>query len=194
VGQTWNEAELFRSYWDDGLLDLLAGSALLVTGVGWAIGLGPLAVIQAPLWVALWIPLRGRLVEPRAGYVEFSRCRQADTRRAMRQALGDGVRALAAVALLVYLVRQGGGASLREVIPGLPAVLVAAAAVVAGALTSARRFHWYAVVLVLGAVAAVVLHLGPAAPLVVASLVVIGTGLVMIVRFVRGSREFLDGD
>lgn len=195
VGHTLTESDLYRSYWDDGLLDVLAGSALLVMGAGWAIGLGALAVIQAPLWVLLWVPLRRRLVEPRAGFVEFSRSRQAQVRRGLRQALADGLRALAIVVLLAILVREtGASASGREMIAGLPAVLVAAAAALAGALTSARRFYGYAVVLVVAAVATVLLDLGPAMPLVVASLVVIATGLSLIVSFVRGSREFLEGE
>jgi hypothetical protein len=195
VGQTFTEADLFHTFWDDGLLDLLAGAALLVTGVGWAIGIGPLAVLQAPLWGVVWPPLHRRLVEPRAGFVEFSRSRQERTRRGLWQALGDGVRALAVVGLLFLLVREGAGsASLPELVAGLPAMLVAVAACVAGVLTSARRFYGYAVVLVVGAAATVVLHLGPAMPLVVAGGVVALTGLSLLIRFVRGSRELLEGE
>ena len=66
------EIALFRSYWDDGLLDLLCGFGLLLIGLGWALDQVALAAALPALLVPLWGPLRRSLVEPRAGFVEFS--------------------------------------------------------------------------------------------------------------------------
>ena len=38
--KNWSESTLFQSFWDDGLLDLLAGLALLLAGLGWQTSLG----------------------------------------------------------------------------------------------------------------------------------------------------------
>jgi hypothetical protein len=57
-------------------------------------------------------------------------------------------------------------------------------------LTDARRFHAYALGLVVGAAVTVVFALGPAFPLVVVALVVIATGAILLARFLRDARAF----
>lgn len=185
------EADLFRSYWDDGLLDLLCGLALLVLGVGWsATGLGPLAVLQAPLWLALWAPLRKRIVEPHAGFVRFSLARRQRSARDLRWTLALGVGALALGAVAAFLLRsREEGPVLQLLAPGLPAALVALGAGIAGLLTGARRFQAYGLALLAGAVATIAVAGGPAPPLAAGGLVVTASGAVLLARFVRDSRE-----
>lgn len=190
---TLTEADLFRSYHDDGLLDLLAGAALTVMGVGWAAGLGPLATLQAPLWVLLWVPLRRRFVEPRAGYVRFSRCRRERTVRGLWWSLAMGVEALVLVAATAVLVAQRGSSpTVALLVPALPAVLVAVAASLAAVLSGARRFHAYALGLLAAGAATVAVEGGPAAPLAVIGIAVLGTGALLFHRFLRASRDFRD--
>lgn len=188
------ETDLFRSYWDDGLLDILCGLAVLVTGLGWTGGLGPLAVVQAPLWIVLWPPLRHRIVEPRAGFVRFSLSRRQRTSRRLWQTAGLGLVALALTAAAIVVVpTRGPEPMLRSLSAGLPAVLVAVPASLAALLTGARRFLAYALVLVAGAVVTVVVEAGPAPPLTAAGLVAVGAGAGLLARFLRASREYLEG-
>jgi len=185
------ERDLFRSFWDEGSLDLLAGMALLLTGAGWPSEIGALAVIQAPLWIVLWRPLRRLVVEPRAGFVRFSLARRKKTTRGLAETLALGVGLFAVVLLAVLVVRERSALpSLALAVDGLPAVLVALLATLAGFLTGARRFHAYALGLVVGAAVTVVFALGPAVPLVVVALVVIATGAILLGRFLRDARAF----
>lgn len=189
--QTFTETHLFRSYWDDGLVDLLAGLALLVTGLGWETELGALAVIQAPLWIALWGPLRRRLVEPRAGSVTFSRSRRERNARGLGWTLALGVGFLALAVLTLVVVRgQGAGAALPLLVPGLPALLVAVAAGLAGLLTGARRFQGYGLALLAAAAVTVLLRGGPALPLAAVGLVMVASGGILLVRFLQASRDY----
>lgn len=189
--QILTERDLFRSYWDDGLLDLLAGMALLLTGAGWQSEIGALAVIQAPLWIVLWRPLRRLVVEPRAGFVRFSLARRKRNTRGLAETVALGVGLFAVVVLAALVVRERGSLpALAQAVDGLPAVLVAVVAVLAGLLTGARRFHAYALGLVVGAAVTVVFALGPAFPLVVVALVVIATGVILLGRFLLAARAF----
>jgi len=188
---TLTESGLFSVYWDDGLLDLVCGLALLAMGCGWLIGLGAFAVIQAPLWTVLWAPLRQRVIEPRAGYVEFSRAQRQRTGHGLRLALGLGIAVFVLAALIGVGVRSG---QLRldspDLVAGLPAALIAVAAVLAALLTGARRFYAYAVVLMAGAAATSAAGWSPALPITVAGIVVSVSGAILVVRFIRSSRRF----
>jgi len=192
--QTLTETDLFRSYWDDGLLDLLGGLALLVTGIGWETAMGALATIQAPLWIVLWGPLRRKIVEPRAGFVRFSLARQTSTSRELSWTLALGVGALALVAAVALLPRgEGVRLAIGHLVAGLPAVLVALAAAFAGILTGARRFYGYGLALLAAAVVTVLFGLGPALPLVLGGLVAVACGAVLLRQFVLGSLEYKEG-
>jgi hypothetical protein len=185
------DTDLFRSYWDDGLLDLLCGLALLVMGIGWAsTRLGSLAVLQAPLWIVLWAPLRKRIVEPRAGFVRFSPARREHSARDLRWTLALGVGAVALVAATVFLLRSRKPEPVLQLLaPGLPAALVALGAGIGGLLTGARRFHAYGLALLAGGLATVALAGGPAPPLAAGGLLVSASGAILLTRFVRASRE-----
>lgn len=191
TAQTLTEPDLFRSFWNDGLLDLLSGAALLVTGAGWALGLGALAAVQAPLWVVLWAPLRRRVVEPRAGFVRFSAARRQRTTGGLRWTLATGVAALLLTAGAVTLVAlRGAPTAAPRLAAALPAVLVAVPAVPAAVLTGARRFHVYAIALLVAAALTVVLDTGPALPLVAVGLGAVAAGTVLLRRFLRASRAY----
>jgi hypothetical protein len=188
------EPDLFRSYWDDGLLDLLSGLALLVTGIGWAGELGALAIVQAPCWIVLWRPLRRRIVEPRAGFVTFSAARRSRAAGMLRATAVLGLGALVLAALAAAVTRQRGAtAGLAFLAPGLPAALVGVAAFAVALMTGARRFHAYGLLLLAGALATAVVAGGPALPLAAAGLVTAGSGALLLTRFLRKSRSFVEG-
>jgi len=189
--QTLTETDLFRAYWDDGLLDLLGGLALLVAGIGWETTLGPLATVQAPLWIALWIPLHRKIVEPRAGFVRFSLARRQSTTHRLAWTLALGVGVFVLVAAVALLARgETVQPSARHLVAALPAALVALAAGIAAVLTGARRFLAYAVTLLAAGAATVLLGLGPALPLALGGLVATVSGGVLLRRFIRAGDAF----
>lgn len=182
------EAQLYAEYWDDGILDLLAGFAVVLIGVGYMVEFFLTGAIVLPLALAIWVVLRKRVVEPRAGYVEFSRQRRERAGRELLGATVVGAGVLALALILMMLFR--GGSVPGAYVDALPAVLVALMAVMAGVLTRAWRFAAYAAVLVAVGSGAVLVGTGPGLSLVVGGLVVWGAGVVLLARFLAASRRF----
>jgi hypothetical protein len=84
------------------------------------------------------------------------------------------------------------GAGIGELHAALPAAIVATMAVLTAFLTGARRFLGYAALLFLLGTLAVKLDRGPALSLAVAGLVVALSGAVLLARFIRESRDYLE--
>ena len=188
------EAELFKTYWDDGLLDLLFGIGLLMIGVGWWFHQTLVAAIGPALLWTFWIPLRKRLVEPRAGYVEFSQARETRSRTHMWMVLLLGTGSfLFATGVFFYVRSAGMDARLAQIIPALPAVLLAVGAFVGAQFTGAVRFMGYGTALIAGAGLTLVYDLGPAVPMLLGGVVVTASSIVLLTRFLRASAEF-EGD
>jgi hypothetical protein len=188
--QSGTESRLFATFWDDGLLDLLSGMALLLSGLGWQTALGVLAVLQAPLWLLAWPPLRRLLIEPRAGFVEFSRTRRARNRTHLMAVLALGLGAL----ILLALAASRAGApdvspGTAEPVAGLPATLLTVPAILAALLTGARRFYLYGLLLLAGAATAGILNLNPGIPIAVAGAMMMAVGGLLLLHFNRESRE-----
>ena len=90
-----SEARLFASFWDDGTLDLLTGGAVVLIGLGYVFDAPLVEVVVLPLALTVWAIVRKRVVEPRTGYVEFTRERRARTGRGLLAALALGAGLLA---------------------------------------------------------------------------------------------------
>ena len=74
------ERKAFRSFWNDGLLDLMVGLVILLIGISWWQDIAVMGAIFPAVCASMWYPLRRRLVEPRMGYVEFSGSRELKVR------------------------------------------------------------------------------------------------------------------
>lgn len=189
--QVLTETDLFRSYWDDGLLDLLCGLGLLTTGLGWIGGLDAFAVLLVPLWITLWSPLRRKIVEPRAGYVRFSLSRQESTARDLRWTLALGVGVFALLVIGAWGLQERQPQPLLQLLaPGIPALLLALGAGLTGMLTGARRFQAYGLALVAAALAICFVIREPALPLIVVGGIVTVSGANLLVRFVRAGDRY----
>lgn len=185
------EAQLHKQYWEDGLLDLLCGLGVLFIGVGWFFGEPITAAVAPAILVSFWVPLRRSIVEPHAGYVEFSKRRQQKTRQGLHLTLWLGVVALL-LGLFVFAYMETTGFSVRllKVIPALPAVLLALGALLAVQITGARRFLVYALVLVAGCFVTVLSSQGPALPMLIGGAVISVAGAVLVIRFRREAARF----
>jgi hypothetical protein len=183
------EQKLFQRYWDDGIVDLVGGVAVLFIGVGYLMEQVLAEIVVVPLGVVAWMVLRARIVEPRAGYVKLSRSRRERSGRELAATVGVGTGMLILFVALGVKVRSG-DADLGRWVDGLPALLVALPVLMAGALIRARRFSVYAAVFVLGAVSGVQMGFGPGAPLMVGGTVMGVVGATLLARFLAGARAF----
>lgn len=185
------ESALFRSYWDDGLLDLLSGVGLLAIGIGWTTNMVVLAAVMPAVLTVFWRPLRARVVEPHGGFVRFSRSRQHRTTRGLwlTTALGT-VTFVLGIALYVITRQRGATPIVVLLVPGLPAALIAILAFLAGLLTGARRFHGYGLTLMAAALVTILLHVEPGPPLAAVGLLVVATGTILLIQFLKASRAY----
>ena len=85
------EAQVFRAYWQDGVLDLLAGSALVTIGLAWITGFVLATVVVPPVAISMWPILRQRITRPRLGQVRFNAERRFRMRHGMIAVLSLGV-------------------------------------------------------------------------------------------------------
>jgi hypothetical protein len=150
MGNRSLESELYTGRFDDGLLDLCIGIGLLTIGFAWLAGHVALAGAVPALLIPVWLGLRKRITEPRAGRVEFSKERQRTERTGLLGTLGVGVGALVAVLAAGVWLRGGAldSGAWVALAPLIPALLVAVGLVVVSVLTGARRFLVYAAALV----------------------------------------------
>jgi MFS family permease len=149
------ENRVYRTYWNDGLLDLFAAVGVLGVGISWMLDFAVGAAIMPALLLPLWGPCRQRFIEPRLGLVEFSDAREQRNSNLLKQValLGFGFFALG-VAMYVLRDRIDLDPAVN-LIAGLPAVLLGLLAVMAAILVASARFLIYAALLVIaGAVGA----------------------------------------
>jgi hypothetical protein len=183
------ERQAYLTYHQDGLLDIAFGLGIL--------GIGLLFLTDASMgfflsWMpfVLYLPLKRLVTVPRLGYVEFR-----------RQRSGKGVFFLLGLVLLLAVVVGGifllGALSVWEGTPAEPgesidkyvwmAVSGIGAVIAAGAVLALRlrRLIVYASLTAIMVIAGFLLELNPAVYLLILGAVVLITGLIMLLRFLR---------
>ena len=143
------ESRLFRHYWNDGLIDLFAGIALVALGALWWVDLVAVGAAVPAMLAMLWAPLRRALVAPRAGHVEFSDARTGRNRQLLIGSALLGLLMLAAFVALQASTPARSADLLAVVAPGIPAFLLAVLAAIAGWGLGLPRFLGYAAALCL---------------------------------------------
>ncbi len=179
------ESRLYRSYWDDGLLDIFAGAGIVGIGLCWMadlIAMGPVVpVVLAPFWG----PLRRSLVEPRAGLVEFSDARSDRNRRLGRWSVWLGLAMLALFTALYFRAGPDPGTFLPLVIAGVPAFLLALLAAMAGLGLGLPRFLGYGAVLCVCGAGVAVAGAEPEVAMVTGGVLIALAGALLLSRFLR---------
>lgn len=179
------EKRVYRTYWNDGLLDLLAAVGVLAIGLFWLWDRPIFAAIVPPLLVPLWGPCRQKFIEPRLGSVEFSDNREWRNRQGLWLIflIGAGCFVLA---VGLYLGRDWLAVGRPiDFIAGLPAFLLGGLAALTAVLLESRRYAGYALVLVLAGTAGAVAGWPPGRILVVAGLVILVAAAAIFSRFMR---------
>jgi hypothetical protein len=183
------ETDTYRSRFDDGLLDLFIGLALVFIGAIWLwfedfaglAGIIP-AILAMPF--ALW---RNKFIERRAGYVKFSDARRSWERRNLLGFVIGGVGLFAFGTVAVLFFERGGSA--RDVLdwlaPGIIALLIALMVGVLAVVSRLPRLAAYTALLVAGGIGAAALDTNPGVPLLIAGAIVTVWGAVLTTRFVR---------
>jgi hypothetical protein len=179
------EARMFRAYWQDGLIDLLAGATLILIGLGWLLGI-PLGVLSVTPGVAVvfWPLLRRTITEPRLGRVRFSAKRQFRMHHGAIALLALGVLLGGLVTTRVFLADQT-SAFLRWIAPGIPVLIMAVLALSVSGVLRLLRFVGYAATFAIAAVIVAGATLEPGWALFGGGVVVTVMGGVLLVRFLR---------
>jgi hypothetical protein len=181
------ERNLYRSLWQDGLLDLFVGVGLILIGITWLADLVPLGAIAPVILLPFWPLARRAVVAPRTGSFTVGPERRVWERRGLltMALLGVGTLGLG-VALYLYLATRGGaGDALATVVPGLPNTLVALGLIGVGVTLGALRFVGYGAALIaIGALAALGLF-GPGWAFVIGGAALLLGGGLVLARFVH---------
>ena len=182
------ETQAYRTLWEDGLLDIVVGAGVVGLGVSWITGFAIYGAILPALLVPVWQASRKRIIEPRMGYVEFSRERQAQERRGLSVLVLLG--ALTLTLGVVAFLRLRGNPSeqsdlLPVLIPALPAALLGVGGALVGLLFAIRRFLTYAMLLFVGAAVGAGLGAWPGWHFVVPGLVILSVGVTLLAQFLR---------
>jgi Ca2+/Na+ antiporter len=177
------EKSAFRSFWNDGLLDLMLGLVILAVGLSWWQEVAVMGAIFPAVCVSMWTPLRKRLVEPRMGYVEFSGERELKV-RSFRHGLIAFFAGTMMLGAAIYMLWN------RERIPepavwiaGFPLVLIGIPALFFAFFTQCRRYVFYAAILLLAAVQVVAMGLEPHEGLIASGIVITLCGAYIFFRF-----------
>ncbi len=179
------ESRVVRMFWNDGLLDVMAGAAVVLIGVAWLCDLVALGAVVPALVVPLWVPLRAQVTRPRMGYVELSDQHQRHQRAWLTVSIVCGL----ALCLALALPLVGG----REILPvasdrlyaALPAGLLGLLGLLAAGVTGQMRFVAYAWGMLLCGIAVAVLGGEPGWAILAGGVLVLVVGVRVLVRFVH---------
>ena len=185
------ERKAFRSYWNDGLIDLMLGLVVLVVGLSWWQDVPVFGAIFPAACVSMWRPLRARIVAPRMGYVEFSGERELQGRTFRHGLLAFFAGTALFGAMIFVLWNREALPAPREWIAGFPLLLLAIPAALFGLFTDCRRFLAYAAALLGGGVVVALLDRDPHVAMIAVGALITLAGAALLARFV--TRHPADG-
>lgn len=182
------ERRAYETIWDDGLIDLFVGLALFLIGILWATQDSAYGAFVAPILVPFWSVARKKISEPRIGIVNFSAERVTRENRKLLGLFLLGVLTLVFGVAWFFLGQHGGplpGNSDINIVAGLPAALLAFAAIVVAFAFGIKRFLAYAAILLASTVPVIYLDLNPGWAFVPGGVCCIVAGGGLLTRFVR---------
>jgi hypothetical protein len=182
------EPRLFRSFWDDGQIDLFFGIGSVAVGAFWTLDLIPLGAVVPAVLAVFWTPVRRAVVEPRAGRVEFSDARTARGQRLLLGALGVGV-AVLFLLLLTAIWGTGRTEALDRLIAGLPALLIGVMACLVAAGLRLGRFLAYAGVFLAAGLGVALAGRDPDVSILIGGATVTVSGTWLFVRFLHRTSQ-----
>ena len=175
---------VYRTFWQDGLLDVFAGLALVGVGISWVTGYHGLGAVCPAIAVPLWSVFRKRLVEPRLGHVRFDEEREQRVRLSLGTLVGTGCGFFLVAVYLYWVISSNPPAiKLESYIAALPAVLVGIGGWLCAFMFGIHRLAFYGAVCVVAGVVIVFLELDPGWSLLASGALTAIAGGVLLVKF-----------
>jgi len=182
------EKQAYSTTWDDGLIDLFVGFALALVGAFWISPDPGYGAVVVPIMAPFWIVARNRISEPRRGVVILSAERMTVEKKKLA-GLNFFWIATLTVGIVWFVIARLGGAPpaywVSHIVAGLPAALLAIAAIFIAFAYGLKRFLKYAAVLLVSAVAVVLLGLQPGWGFIPGGIVCLAVGGTILFRFIR---------
>jgi len=182
------EKQVYYTLWEDGLIDIFVGIALVGLGSFWLSSeTSAYGAIFIPILIPFWSVARQRITLPRLGEVTLSTARQTTEHRKLGVMILLGV-VVMAIGVAWFMVIRGGGPRpdwLAHSVAGLPAMLLAFGAMVTAFAIGQLRFFIYSAALAISGVIVVLLSLRPGWGFLPAGIIALLTGAVHFYRFLR---------
>lgn len=190
------ERGMVQTYWNDGLLDVLAGLGVLLIGIVWQLDLVPLGAAAPAILIPLWIATRKRITGPLIGRVEFSDSHERRQRRFLHSTLGMGCLLFLLGVGIYYIIRVGapGGDGARNWIAALPAALLGLLSLFTWVFTRLERFLLYTAVLLTSGVGVVLYAERPGVAMLYSGTFILVVGSVRLVSFIGAARRSMTED
>ncbi len=102
------EKQAYHSIWEDGLIDVFVGLALVLIGFFWISQDSGYGALVAPILVPFWTVARKRISEPRRGVVNLSAERMAKENKKLAGLMLFGVATLIIGVVWYFIGRPGG--------------------------------------------------------------------------------------
>lgn len=180
------ERGIVRSFWDDGLIDILAGIVVLLIGIAWKFDLVPLGAVAPAVAIPLWKPLRAWLTEPRLGHVEFSDRQTNQFRSYLVWSFLIGCLTLVlGISLYFYVVKTESALPPHRWVAAIPAWAFAFLALLTSLVILVRRFVGYATVFLLLGVVVLVFEQRPELAMLIGGMFVTIIGVFRMFAFLR---------
>jgi len=182
------ERQAYQTIWEDGLIDIFVGLALVLIGSLWLTQDSIYGAFVAPVLVPFWTVARKRITEPRRGIVNLSEERMVKENKKLAGLMLFGVATLI-IGIVWYVIGRPGGtppaAWASHIVAGLPAVLLAIPALIVALAYGLKRFLIYATALLVAAIAVVLLDLHPGWGFIPGGIVCLLLGGALLHRFIR---------
>jgi hypothetical protein len=191
IGSREREGQAYLSYHQDGLLDLLVGLGLLLSGIYLLADLDvPLGAVWVVLWLPIWLAAKKSITARRCRDLQISDERDAGLMRAALFGVSVLVLLVGAVLVLLWgrnsgLISEGFISALGQNAMWALGLLAALVFSVAAWLSGLKRLYAYGLLTAVAFVGGYLLGARFALAMTAVATVVAAWGAVLLIRFVR---------
>jgi len=179
------KALAYQTLTEDGLVDLFCGLGLLLLGIGWWFDAVAVTAGVPAILVPLWLVARRAISRPRLGSVTLREDTQKGIARGLAVIILMGAVVLAAFVYFSFGGYGEPGEVMRNLVPALPALLLALMANVAWIFLRTSRFLLYAAGLTFAAVVVTMTRSEPYVGFLIGAVLPIMCGTAALAIFLR---------
>ncbi len=176
------EKKTFVTSHEDGIVDIVVGFTLILTGI---LMLSDLIAMGGMIWLfALFIkPLKKKITYPRIGYVKFSRPQVTRITKMLSYFMVFGT--VVFLMFTISLMGQSMRTFLREYMLIIVGVSFALMAFLGGMLSRIKRWNYYAILILLVFILELKMNLGFPYALMILGAAMFSTGMTLLIKFIR---------